>query len=453
MTAAFDVHQLIVSHPSCVAPVKMIVTRGSIPKQLKGTYYKVGPAFDPSVISSAHHHPFDADGYITKVTFPGEGANAWYQSRFIGTDAKRGKGSTATAFGGPLLSLSGLRNPSNTNVMHWSNKLLTWYDAGAPYVLNPDTLETEGRLPYFQDGLPIQTGVSMLDRYLRRMQYTGDCINAHPKIDASGRLIAMGLAYCIVPSLHTQVAFHQISVDGGTDIKSVTVPGLAYMHDFLITDEYYIFIHHPMRLRMNQKNTGIAGALTQDSRLPSMLYMVPRNVNASQPVRIVSLASLGTFFSSHHIKADFDGATGELTIETISYPGYMKTPGKVMRISISNKGNVTHQLLPTSWQEFPIQSSDGVGWYATCQVAGHPMESICRYDPDTNVQSAIETPKRGMYWGEPALGNDGTVMAICHDSIKNTTRLTLFDGALKHELCEMAFPYETVPLGLHGTFV
>lgn len=36
------------------------------------------------------------------------------------------------------------RNPSNTNVFHWGGKLLTCYETGIPYCLDPSTLETLG---------------------------------------------------------------------------------------------------------------------------------------------------------------------------------------------------------------------------------------------------------------------------------------------------------------------
>lgn len=36
-----------------------------------------------------------------------------------------------------------VKNTSNTNVVHWGDRLWTLFEAGQPYRLNPATLETE----------------------------------------------------------------------------------------------------------------------------------------------------------------------------------------------------------------------------------------------------------------------------------------------------------------------
>lgn len=119
---------------------------GSIPKQLQGVLYRNGPNGFWAV-----DHPYDADGFIAALTLK-EG-KAWFRSRFVST-AERRVDATAgrNIFRGTFLSqrLEGqnlgdlhVKNTSNTNVVHFKS-LFSFFEAGQPYRLDPETLETIG---------------------------------------------------------------------------------------------------------------------------------------------------------------------------------------------------------------------------------------------------------------------------------------------------------------------
>ena len=124
---------------------------GQIPKDLLGTYFRNGP--NPIHKPENRYHPFDGDGMVHAVSFcEGEAA---YRNRYVETVAlaeERQAGRTnSNGVMGPFdfdASPFGIKDTSNTDLFYYAGGLMTlWYNAGHPYRLNPQTLETEG---YFE---------------------------------------------------------------------------------------------------------------------------------------------------------------------------------------------------------------------------------------------------------------------------------------------------------------
>lgn len=119
-------------------------------------------------------HPIDGDGLICAVTFlPEKDASGQrkvhFRSRFVRTRHHveeaharkllyRGQMGTQThswvvdswhtlrdtLVGGGRFTPLSYRNPSNTNVVYWGGKVLSLYETGLPYELDPRTLDTLG---------------------------------------------------------------------------------------------------------------------------------------------------------------------------------------------------------------------------------------------------------------------------------------------------------------------
>ena len=443
-------------------PTRMRVVKGQVPRDLRGTYFKVGPAVDRPM-----QHPMDGDGYITKITFHGNGSAPLYQGRYINTTMRR-HSRNANAFGGPLLTTSGLNNPSNTNVTWWNDTLMTWYDGGAPYTLDADTLQVTGKLLHFQDGVPLTTGSTTLDDPLRKYGLVGDCVNAHPKTDANNNLVCMELKFCAFPTFHTRVCFHTIAPDAKPPsaprtqtMNMVWINGIAYLHDFLLTDEHIIFIHHPLGLNHTTaatqwQTTGIVRALVQDHARPSTLFVINRKTAETTQI---SLDTMGSFFVTHHLHAERVGKQNKLRITSVCYPSYMETPGTLYRMTVcldTKRLELAEQV--GAWTEFPVAAANGDGWYATCSTDGsHPLQSLCHLDEHLNARIAprLTTSQEERWWGEPAYCGPSNrhVLAVSKDTRTGRGFIDIFDHGLAKHVCELEFPDPTVPIGLHGTFV
>lgn len=121
---------------------------GELPEDLYGAYYRNGP--NPVFKPTNAYHPFDGDGMLHAVYFK-EG-KASYRNSYIHTKAllrERAKGHAIwPGVMGPFdFSLPDfpIKDTCNTDVTLFAGDLIpSWYNAGAPYKLDPMTLETKG---------------------------------------------------------------------------------------------------------------------------------------------------------------------------------------------------------------------------------------------------------------------------------------------------------------------
>ena len=133
------------------AELKLV--KGSIPKQISGTFYRNGPG---RLERGGRwvHHPFDGDGMIAAFKF--ENGKINLTNRFVRTkewaeEEKSQKFLYRGVFGtqkeGGVLANAfdvRLKNIANTHVIKLGDDLLALWEASSPYSLNPNTLETKG---------------------------------------------------------------------------------------------------------------------------------------------------------------------------------------------------------------------------------------------------------------------------------------------------------------------
>ena len=117
---------------------------GTVPKDIKGTYYRNGYGkFE--VGKDKVVHPFDADGMMCAITI--EEGNAIFRNRIIRTagyvkeqKARRilYRGAFGTQRQGGALSNIfdvNIKNVANTNAMYWGNRLFALWEGGLPHRL------------------------------------------------------------------------------------------------------------------------------------------------------------------------------------------------------------------------------------------------------------------------------------------------------------------------------
>lgn len=127
------------------------------------------------------------------------------------------------------------KNPSNTNVYYWGGKLLACWESGLPYCLNPGTLETIGK----------DTLGGALDK--------ANCLAAHFRYDSKRNLLvtfSLRLSIKGLPSLY----IHEFDENWNlVRQQKHQIEKYYYAHDFLLTDNYYIFHHTPF-YNLNAEN-------------------------------------------------------------------------------------------------------------------------------------------------------------------------------------------------------
>jgi all-trans-8'-apo-beta-carotenal 15,15'-oxygenase len=122
---------------------------GTVPKDIKGTYYRNGYGKFESGKDKVMH-PFDADGMMCAITI--EDGNAIFRNRIIRTagyvkeqKARRilYRGAFGTQRQGGALSNIfdvNIKNVANTNAMYWGNRLFALWEGGLPHRLGNMTV-------------------------------------------------------------------------------------------------------------------------------------------------------------------------------------------------------------------------------------------------------------------------------------------------------------------------
>ncbi|KAG0268375.1 hypothetical protein DFQ27_006867 [Actinomortierella ambigua] len=260
---------------------------GEIPTDLVGTFFRNGPGND-SVGNIKLKHPIDGDGLIVALAFPGDG-RVHFQSRFVQSrhrveeqQARRmlypgQMGTNPYSFTDSLKAVVKARlgwekhstvltyrNPSNTNVYLWEGKLLSAYEVGLPYCLDPTSLETLG-----EDNLNGTLSLKVLGAHYRYDPYLDRLVTLSAKAGVNRP-----------PSL----AIHEYGRKW--KVKSAQlfhIPGLNYAHDLLLSKHFYIVQISPFvdistadvyRFLLGLSSPG--DAMRHFDHLPCRLVIIPR---------------------------------------------------------------------------------------------------------------------------------------------------------------------------------
>lgn len=202
-----------------------LAVEGRWPRGLAGTFYRNGPA-GYEVGGRRYHHWFDGDGMVQ--AFRMSDGFVRHVGRFVTTAKRRAEQDAGhmlwPTFGTPLADGLPVSHPDTINVanislLHHAGELLALWEAGAPYRLDPRSLETLGLKTWRDD--------------LRGVPCT-----AHPKVEPDGTLWAFG--YALPQGL---LALYQIDPKGNV-IKAgrIAVAPLGMVHDFAVTANYLVFV-------------------------------------------------------------------------------------------------------------------------------------------------------------------------------------------------------------------
>jgi all-trans-8'-apo-beta-carotenal 15,15'-oxygenase len=266
-------------YQTCEDEVCTSIADNSIPKDLIGTYYKNGHA-KFMVGKDKILHPFDGDGMITALTI--NDGSILFRNKYVRTKGyvlERGtkRISYRNSFGtqkpgGIFANIFDLniKNVANTNVIYHDGKLLALWEGGLPYRLEADILRTQGE--YTCRGL------------LKR----GDGFSAHPRHDATtGNLVSFAVKE---RGKTTKIEVYEFG--DKLDVKkkiSFECPGFVFFHDFVVTENYYIFDHAPLGFDATPFILGLqcpADCISYDPSKPANLYLVPRDGSPMQTITV-----------------------------------------------------------------------------------------------------------------------------------------------------------------------
>ena len=450
-----------------------------MPIDIKGTYFRNGHAkFE--VGNDLVMHPFDADGMLSAVTM--ENGKAVFRNRFILTSGyKREKkakkilyrGAFGTGRSGGMLANifdTKIKNVANTNVIYWGEKLLALWEGGLPHLMEPDSLRTIRE--YTIGGL------------LKKQK--GDTFSAHPRVDAkTGRLINFSANQSPSKCELTIYEFEP-NLKVNRQVK-FEVPGFVFFHDFLVTDNYYIFNQAPIKFEalpflLGQK--GPAECIEYDSKSPATLYLIPRDGSPAQVVKV------DPHFNFHFANAYEENKN---IIFDVVYCNTMqlgkndekKRPiwleidyGKdvpystLMRYTLTPKGESwsysKKQLSPTQL-DFPsinpkVSCSKHRYVYASCGTdpnASSPVQGLIKIDTESGTETKW-IPNNYEYLGELIFINkegensnedSGYLVTYLFNGKTKESEFVIFDAenVSKGPISRQKLP-TNVPFALHGSF-
>ena len=449
---------------------------GQIPPELSGTLFRNGPG-TLDVGGERFHHPFDGDGMICAFTFTD--GKVLFRNRYVRTpgfiaEQEAGKILYRGVFGtqkpGGLLSNAmdlKLKNIANTGVHYWGEKLLALWEAAEPYRLGPVELDTLG--PEYFDGLLKE----------------GQAFSAHPRIDPGSprtegkrRFVNFG----VKTGLSSAINLYEFEEDRSLATQQTrNVPGFAFLHDFVITENYYVFFQNPVKFNPLPFVFGMKGAgqcLEFDPKGKTQMLVIPRD--PAQPVQSFETESCFVFHHANAFEQD-----GKLIVDSICYPSFpsvepgedfMETvfedvpPGQLFRFTADlDQGSVTRDEISLRPCEFPSLHPAKVGkdaryYYIGCvidpNVANAPLQSIIKLDLQGEPKTWTAAP-RG-FISEPlfvprdpvnanAAEDDGWVLCLIYNAARHASDLVILNAQDLQEVARVNLK-QHIPYGLHGSF-
>jgi len=459
------------------------VLEGSVPNDLEGTYFRNGYGkFDVGLETVLH--PFDGDGLVNALQI--KDGKVSFRNRFVGTSGFKKerkyrkimfRGAFGTQRKGGMLSNIfdiNVKNVANTNVIYWGGRLLALWEGGLPHRMESDSLRTLGE--YTFRGLLKKKGVGF---------------SAHPRVDSvSGNLVNFAVERTTSASVVTVYEFD----DDLHPQKEFTfnIPGFVFMHDFVVTQNYYIFNQAPTKFNPFSFLIGLQGpasCISFDKLSPAIVWLVPRNGSGD-----ICTVEVDNHFNFHFANAYENASNGDIVFDVVwtdsmelgNLDGKTETPiwktvdyakdvpmSTLQRYTLSKNDNTNW-----SYQRTPL-SSTGLDFtsvapsvsctqhryvYASCGSdleKPSPPQGIIKVDTEYKKEQiwigeefewlgeSIFAPRKG--GGDE---DDGYLLSYLFNGKTKQSQFVMFDAKNINEgpICRLDLP-TNIPHGLHGSWV
>lgn len=255
--------------PAPEVPPTEVEVDGTIPDEVRGRLWRIGPAGTETAVWQ-----FDGDGLVS-VTELEPGRPARYRSRYVETfkrrrDASRPVRTFGTQRKGGLLA-NAMRRPrsmANAYALPWNGYLLAHNEAGHPWAVDPETLETLGEYN-FDRSIPRREGMS-----------------SHPHVDpVTGDLFTCGNFWGF--GRNYVAAYRAAPNSRLRRLAKISMPAAYINHDFGLTDRFVVFClgpnicENPYRAFFGFKT--FADSWVWHPELPTLIGLVPRD--GGKPIR------------------------------------------------------------------------------------------------------------------------------------------------------------------------
>jgi all-trans-8'-apo-beta-carotenal 15,15'-oxygenase len=437
--------------------------RGRWPAELRGRFYRNGPALYERG-SERYHHWFDGDGMVQQFTIGDAGVT--HKGRLVRTSKLRAEqqagrflmNALGTSIeGGPPASGPDAFNTANTNAIEHAGRVLAMWEGGSAYGLDPRDLSTQGPITWRKD--------------LQQVPFS-----AHPKIDAAGHLWNIGTSGASVVVWHIDPAGQLVNVQVGPS----PYPG-GMVHDVAITERYIVLPLPPVSLDFSAPVGDGPRRFAMKAGEPLRVLVMDKADIQKQ--RVFELPPQMVF----HVGNAFESTDGNITLSYVGAPDAWfldqaavalmsaknSASGQVnLCVATLNMGTGRAQLQTMGGAvEFPRMDPRRIGQAARFLVTGaawgasanrnhallHGVQMLdlqsgrtrrFDYGEQVVVEEHIHVPKSGKT-GEL----DAWLLGTTFDARRQRTVLNVLDAAHLEDgpIAQAVLPY-MLPLGFHGNF-
>lgn len=445
------------------------VLSGNLPRTLKGTLYRNGPAALQRGGKKVGHW-FDGDGAVLAVHFTAKGPKGVY--RYVQTAGYQQEveanqflfpnyGMTVP---GPFWKNWGkdVKNSANTSVLAFEDKVLALWEGGLPYALDPTNLETWGT-----DQL---AGLS-----------SGSPFSAHPKVDPkTGEIFNFG----VIPGSQTKLQVYQSKPNGNVvKTASVELDGLSVVHDFVLAGRYLVFLIPPVRVQLLPVLLGFksfSDAMQWKPELGTEIIILDRAT-----LSVVSRSQTDAWYQWHFTNG-YENQDGEIVAEFVRYPDFgtneylkeiptgdpqTKAIGNLWQLRLQPKTGKVLSNVPLLERdcEFPVVSAQTVGqphqetYLSLHREGADPHQellfgAIGRYHHATDTLTIADAGEN-RYPSEPILAPDqdpvhpGWLLTVVYDANQHQSEVWVYqrDKLTENPICRLGLPH-VIPHSFHGTW-
>lgn len=445
---------------------------GKIPKGLRGTLYRNGPArLERGGVAMGHW--FDGDGAILAVHFTEKCATATY--RYVQTTGYKEEAVAnkllygnygMIAPGGFWEKISkSVKHTANTSVLALPDKVLALWEGGRPYALNLQSLETRG-----EDDLGGLGDNLSYSAHCKRDSRTGEIFN-----------------FGVSPGMNATLNIYKSTASGKIVQKAAhSLEGVPLLHDFCFAGKYLVFFIPPVRLNFLPAIAGFKSFSDSLEWLPNKgtkILVIDRKT-----LKIVSRGKAEPWYQWHFANGYLDDS-GTVIADMVRYENfttnqYLKevatgetntlAKSSLWRIYLNpTTGTVTKtEEILDKHCEFPLVPQQFVGHCSPFtflnvhrpSIEGTPeapkeiFGAIARFDSTANKLQIADCGEN-RYPSEPIYAPDaenpekGWVLTVVYDGKSDASEVWIFDSEHLDEepVCKLELP-SVIPHGFHGTW-
>lgn len=399
--------------------IDKLPTKGNIPRWLKGTLVRNGPAkFETDTRQMRHW--FDGFAMLHKFSF--HDGEVSYANKFLETEAYRyakatGKIGHSEFATDPCRSIfkrfSQMFSPrvtdnANVNIAKIANRFVALTEIPLPIEFDPATLETTGVLRY-EDHLK------------------GQLTTAHPHYDFERKE-----AINYVTRFGASSAYHVYRIPSGSQkrelVGSVLAKEPSYMHSFSLTKQYavltaYPFVVNPLRLLL--ANQSFIENFEWKPERETIFFLIDRKTGT-----LAATCLAPPFFSFHHANAFEEN--GEVVVDIVSYRDSSVVKAFYLDALRGRAGQSSAMLPELRRYRVSLKNSS----VRSEMISSDPIEL-----PRTNYRHANAKPYKFVYGAGPEKGNP-------HDFLSRLVKVDVVKGRNSVWLEEDCYPGEPVFVAL-----